>query len=545
VIGAPDVPADCSSVISSAEWSESDFGNGDRKLVSAVARILVHIFQGMLRHARARPTTADTTDSTSKGKAASTTTTTQLTSDGGSSSSRSIPAKQQKRYRDGTRDDDDEEEKEDRPQKRGNAASLAGNLTRLLACPFHKFDCRKFGGDVGGPKYHSCATFNCVQIAHLKQHLQRVHCCPEYFCARCYTVFQSEGDLGDHLRTPSPCEIQPKRFSDMIGKDLRTSLALDKGKRNPAGMRPEAYWYQAYDAIFPGARANCNVTPYYNGPQSELLDQFRRVYEAVAGEVIQLIRSRYNLGAADFHLDQQRQRQEIWHVASSRFMQEAREAPPLQLGSPPDGNVLSAPVSGQLGASTVSPGDIDPSPYIVANPELAYQTLAYAAGLIQSALAYIFDQLQDATGLPPLIVDDGIAVDHMGRRINLRPFLLAQVEEALSQRSRFGFDAAVPDTGAEFAELLESDAQEGPSRQAQADTSAPLRSSVVEDDHTTGSLDTPNFPGPQIPRMSPPPPRYQSDLPIGGSQDVLLTGLAAGLTEVYDFSWQRRSSESN
>ncbi|KAI9732839.1 MAG: hypothetical protein M1834_003777 [Cirrosporium novae-zelandiae] len=148
-------------------------------------------------------------------------------------------------------DDDPPSPRDDRRKRQKPEPSSPGDYGEngLFACPFHKFDPRKYCcSNSDSRKYRACAGPGFESIARLKQHLKRTHKSPIY-CLRCWLVFEEEQELLHHQRNYNQCDILPLRFMEGITQDKMKMI----NKRNVT-------WKDIYEILFPGAPV---PSPYY------------------------------------------------------------------------------------------------------------------------------------------------------------------------------------------------------------------------------------------------------------------------------------------
>lgn len=252
----------------------------------------------------------------------------------------------------------------DEVHKRRAGSGLAGpeaSFSRLLACPFNKYDCRMFGSGSVDSRYHACTTWASVKIAHLKQHLKLHHCLPRYYCFRCCQEFKLQHEYAAHQRAEPQCtSLDLPRYRERIGADLREYFELDK--KNPVGTSPVAYWNKIYNTCFADAANWRMVSPYYEGPAAESVGQFLHFSTQHMAAIFPLVRDRLGLDEQLSSEDELRLHQEAHQEAVARFLSESHEASPLQLGIPPRRPATrSAPTSSFNTSSATTSGLRAPS----------------------------------------------------------------------------------------------------------------------------------------------------------------------------------------
>ena len=148
-------------------------------------------------------------------------------------------------------DNEEEESGDDGDAKRRKPSSpLPTGPQRLLACPYAKWNPARYTERNQLEKqYRSCSGKYLTDISRLKQHLYRVHKCPEHYCARCYAVFASKEDVDVHSRQDEPCSISECSFAEKFTEDKMKQL-----KRKRPGKSVEQSWYIIFGILFPDSR---------------------------------------------------------------------------------------------------------------------------------------------------------------------------------------------------------------------------------------------------------------------------------------------------
>jgi hypothetical protein len=84
----------------------------------------------------------------------------------------------------------------------------------------------------------------------IRQHLNRAHGRPKFYCPSCYVTFKRKSDLDSHLRRRPACEIplEPK-FEEKINDEQLTEI----NKKHP-GMNIHDSWNLIFTVLFPQAR---------------------------------------------------------------------------------------------------------------------------------------------------------------------------------------------------------------------------------------------------------------------------------------------------
>ncbi len=135
-----------------------------------------------------------------------------------------------------TADDGSGSEDRDSPRPR-KARKLGNEGTLALACPFWKKN----------PTTHqACGYISLQSIRDVRQHLRSRHT-PEFYCERCYTVFQTEASHQVHILRAS-CVRLPS--SQLDGVSHAKDRAL-RAKRHSASTG-EQQWLAVWTTLFPG-----------------------------------------------------------------------------------------------------------------------------------------------------------------------------------------------------------------------------------------------------------------------------------------------------
>lgn len=190
-----------------------------------------------------------------------------------------------------------------------------------LACPFNKYNSKLFGPGSPDESYHGCASCSFVNIGYLKQHLQRSHYVPKHYCFRCYTKFSSQGAVATHMRNDPPCSRKdPPLYRERISIDLAEQLGLER--KNPQGTDKRIYWHRLYEAFFPGAASIRNVSPFYEGPAAQQLNEFLSFSRSNISDLVVRVKQRLrnNLNTIT-PADQGQLVDEIVQVAGQQYME--------------------------------------------------------------------------------------------------------------------------------------------------------------------------------------------------------------------------------
>lgn len=143
-----------------------------------------------------------------------------------------------------------------------------------LACPFQKRN--PF-------KYQRCFGVSLHRIKDVKQHVYRCHSSPEYYCAACYTVFDTASDRDNHSRRRE-CERLDHPFWQQfegITEDQRKQLS-EKSDRT---LSEEDQWYQIWDLIFPSQERPRSA--YRGSFLGEIVPILRQEWKVQSAKMIQ------------------------------------------------------------------------------------------------------------------------------------------------------------------------------------------------------------------------------------------------------------------
>ncbi|KAH8897400.1 hypothetical protein GQ53DRAFT_838021 [Thozetella sp. PMI_491] len=154
----------------------------------------------------------------------------------------------------------------------------------LLACPFYKKNRQK---------YQKCLHYQLRRIKDVKQHITRCHSQPDFYCARCYDVFESAVHRDEHTRSTS-CEIRdPPQFDGVSpeGKKRLNQQYISRGKTI------EGQWHDMWDIIFPGVSRPESV--YVGNYIDEAIQLLRTVWGSRSSDIISTVVGRDRLGGLD------------------------------------------------------------------------------------------------------------------------------------------------------------------------------------------------------------------------------------------------------
>ena len=86
-----------------------------------------------------------------------------------------------------------------------------------------------------------------------RQHLYRVHSRPDYYCPRCYEVFESSSLLDVHVRQANSCTVIDCPYPEKLTDEQMKAL-----KRKWPGKSMEECWYIIFRILFPNTPVPSN-----------------------------------------------------------------------------------------------------------------------------------------------------------------------------------------------------------------------------------------------------------------------------------------------
>lgn len=145
--------------------------------------------------------------------------------------------------------------------------SQGGPESKLLACPYSKFDPQRYSERNEREKnYRGCSSCFLKDVARLKQHLYRVHRRPEHHCPTCFASFKTRELLDGHIVERS-CQQQASPFEEKMTPDQLTMI-----KRRGMNRRASDAWFDIYKVLFPDSPLPLN--PYNDGVHAVTLQDF-------------------------------------------------------------------------------------------------------------------------------------------------------------------------------------------------------------------------------------------------------------------------------
>ncbi|KAK7974532.1 hypothetical protein PG989_016380 [Apiospora arundinis] len=148
-------------------------------------------------------------------------------------------------------------------QKNSSNDGELDSTSFVFACPFF----------IRYPhKHRTCAKYMLRRVRDVKQHLNRKHRTPDFYCARCYNTFNSAKERDDHTRD-SNCDYRENSHFEGITEAQKEQLNNAK-ERNK--ISPEDQWFMIWDILFPTIERPKRVSRY--SPQEEAVALLRDVW---------------------------------------------------------------------------------------------------------------------------------------------------------------------------------------------------------------------------------------------------------------------------
>ncbi|KIW81314.1 hypothetical protein Z517_04339 [Fonsecaea pedrosoi CBS 271.37] len=180
----------------------------------------------------------------------------------------SIERSPQKRLR----PNDKEDESRDRKVPRTSDVSPTGTDSRLLACPYSKFDPARYSErNEHEQNYRGCSSCFLKDIPRLKQHLYRVHRRPEHHCPTCFSSFDSKVVLDAHIVERS-CQQRVSPFEEKMTQDQLMAI-----KRREIGRMRSDAWFGIYKILFPNSPLP--LDPYVDSIHADTVQNFIAFFE--------------------------------------------------------------------------------------------------------------------------------------------------------------------------------------------------------------------------------------------------------------------------
>jgi hypothetical protein len=195
---------------------------------------------------------------------------------------RAPTAKRSADSRDDSEDADENDRGDGKRQRRKSSSSDSSKL--LLVCPYFKMDPVRYSErNLQEQCYRGCASSLLRNIPRLKQHLYRVHRRPEYYCGRCYIIFNTQALADIHSRQSQSCTVSEPQFKEKMDNDQMNAIK----RRNRRANAP-AEWYSIFKILFPDA--SLPASPYADRGSIEavqnLVSYFREEVPSILPDLI-------------------------------------------------------------------------------------------------------------------------------------------------------------------------------------------------------------------------------------------------------------------
>ncbi|OAG36338.1 hypothetical protein AYO21_09503 [Fonsecaea monophora] len=170
------------------------------------------------------------------------------------------------------RPNDKEDESRKRKVPRTSDVSPTGTDSRLLACPYSKFDPARYSErNEHEQNYRGCSSCFLKDIPRLKQHLYRVHRRPEHHCPTCFSSFDSKVVLDAHIVERS-CQQRVSPFEEKMTQDQLMAI-----KRREIGRTRSDAWFGIYKILFPNSPLP--LDPYVDSMHADTVQNFIAFFE--------------------------------------------------------------------------------------------------------------------------------------------------------------------------------------------------------------------------------------------------------------------------
>lgn len=163
--------------------------------------------------------------------------------------------------------------------------SQAGDDPRiqLLACPFYERD---------RYKYQDCFRYQLRRIKDVKQHINRKHRKPEFYCSRCFLIFPTADSCDVHMRSAS-CEMRADPQYDGITAQQKTTLTQYVSRSKSIVEQ----WYDTWDTIFPDQPRPKSV--YLGNYFEEMMPLLRAIWNSRQSKIISNVVHTYRFEGLD------------------------------------------------------------------------------------------------------------------------------------------------------------------------------------------------------------------------------------------------------
>ncbi|KAI1501565.1 hypothetical protein F5X99DRAFT_198503 [Biscogniauxia marginata] len=141
---------------------------------------------------------------------------------------------------------------------------------QFLACPFYKRDSRR---------YSDCRNHVLRRIKDVKQHVNRKHQKPKFYCPLCFQIFKSATTRDEHIQLKR-CVSQLDPIYDGISEDQRMILSQSSSR----GKTTKEQWCDMWKTIFP--KIEPPKSPYLGSDGEETVSLIRSVWHKRQHEII-------------------------------------------------------------------------------------------------------------------------------------------------------------------------------------------------------------------------------------------------------------------
>ena len=155
---------------------------------------------------------------------------------------------------------------------REGMSSHAESESPLLACPFYKQD----------PQRHrECKRYVLRRVKDIKQHIQRRHRRPQFYCDHCYAIFATPNDKMQHDRgVYLPCAPGTRWPPEGISDEQRLNLKQYMSRGKPVQQQ----WRDMWAIVFPGKQQPTSV--YLDSAREGPMCLARRIWSQRRSRII-------------------------------------------------------------------------------------------------------------------------------------------------------------------------------------------------------------------------------------------------------------------
>lgn len=223
-------------------------------------------------------------------------------------------------------DDNDDSDGDDSSHHPKRPVRLTEAKQKMLACPFWKMD---------PIKYADCFRMKFQINSRVKQHINRKHMRPSFYCQRCLLVFEDEPTLRAHVKQRlEPCTQNSGAWPD--GINLEQQRQLSKKPKTPGTI--EAKWFEIWDIVMPGRPRPKSA--YIDSRLADCCSKFREHWENNGAEL--LVRAVRDSGIMSMTEVDEDTREHTLHRILEEGLAMIWEAwsPPQTSSQPPENSVL-------------------------------------------------------------------------------------------------------------------------------------------------------------------------------------------------------------